>query len=192
MKRILFSCSLLVLLFMASDCFAHKITVFGYVDQNLVKTESTFSGGRVAKGCTLSIDGADGLKLIGKTNADGMLDFPIPAQKEGFDLVVVCGDGHRGSWRIEAEEFIDFPESAGVSKPIDPILSVVDVAPPQATGDLRLILREELAAELGPIKRQLAELKQDTVSLADVVGGLGYFLGLAGLASYMRYRKSGK
>lgn len=183
---------ILCIFFMASDCFAHKITVFGYVDQGLVKTESMFSGGRVAQNCTLSITGDAGPILIGKTDEKGLLDFPISGQKDGFDLVVVCGDGHRGSWRIEANEFLEVPELVKVSSEQEQAVSVpTSVTTPENT-DLRQMIREELSAELGPIKRQLAMLKQDKVSIADIMGGLGYFLGLAGLASYMRYRRHGK
>ena len=167
-----------------ADCLAHKITVFAYVDQNMVKTESKFSGGRAAQHCQLSRITGGASVLIGETDEQGMFDFPVPTPKEGFELIVTCGDGHQGKWRIEADELlgtVSTPSHTEVSPPSSPL--------PSATSDIRLILREELATELGSIKRQLAELQQDKVSFADIMGGLGYFLGLAGLASYMRFRK---
>jgi nickel transport protein len=177
---------------MVSTCFGHKITVFGYVDGDMIKTESTFSGGRVARNCKLSMARGSDTVLIGETNDKGMLDFPVPQEREGFDLIVVCGDGHRGTWRIESEEFLDLPDSSPKAIPAQSVESVSGTRVTQTDTDLRQMFRQELAAELSPIKRQLAELRKDSVSLADIMGGLGYILGLAGLASYMRYRKHGK
>ena len=175
--------------FSLTDCFGHKMSIFAYVDQGLVKTESKFSGGRAAKGCQLSMVKGAATIAIGQTDESGFFNFPVPEQKESFDLVVTCGDGHRGEWRVEADELHGVPvvDSTSFSKAVQP-----QVNPVQTDQDIRLIIREELGAELGPIRRQLAELKQDKISFTDIMGGFGYFLGLAGLASYMRFRKEGK
>lgn len=182
-------CFLVLFLVMLSgaECAAHKITVFGYVDQGMVKTESTFSGGRVAKHCQLSVLNDGEPVLMGSTDDNGMLDFPVPEEQVGFEIIVSCGDGHRGAWRIEAEELGAPPVAS--SHTDSPPAERVTVP---GAEDLRRIVREELAAELGPIKHQLGQLKQGSVSLADIMGGLGYFLGLAGLASYMRFRRDGR
>lgn len=175
---------LLAVFCVSGTCLAHKITLFGYVDQGMVKTEATFSGGRAAMHCQLSMITDTEPSFIGETDESGMLDFPIPQEKTGFDLIVTCGDGHRGTWRIEASEL------GGSSSNVTPEHGPpVVITPSTEAVNLRSVIREELQAELGPIKRQLAELKQDTITLADIMGGLGYFLGLAGLASYMRFRK---
>jgi len=178
---------LLASLFMVGTCLAHNITLFGYVDEGMVKTEAKFSGGRAAKHCQVSMITSTAPEFVGETDDAGMLNFPVPAEIKGFDLVVTCGDGHRGTWRIEAEEL---PGTSPVEQQQHSHLEV-SLSPPE-TAPLRLLIREELARELGPIKRQLAELKRDTVTLADIMGGLGYFFGLAGLASYMRFRKDRK
>lgn len=192
-NSLVFCIGISALFLFSSSCFAHKINVFGYVEQGMVKTESMFSGGRVAQNCTLSIDSGSGTPVfIGKTDERGLLDFPVPGQVNGFDLLVVCGDGHRGTWRIEAEEFIETGATPSGDAPVPDAVSVSTTVPVTVPSDFRRILREELAAELGPVKRQLAKLRQDKISLADIMGGLGYFLGLAGLASYMRFRKCGK
>lgn len=174
---------------LVTDCFAHKITIFAYVDQGLVKTESKFSGGRPAKGCQISIVKGSSPVAVGQTDEKGLFNFPVPEAKKGLDLIVTCGDGHRGQWRVEADELQNLPVVSGQSQVETVPVQVNEV---QNDQDIRLLLREELGAELGPIKRQLAELKQDSVSFTDIVGGLGYILGLAGLISYMRFRREGK
>lgn len=182
----MFSLVLLLVLLFGTECSAHKITVFGYVDQSMVKTESKFSGGRPAKGCQLTVLTGTSPVIVGHTDEKGRLDFPVPEQHIGFDILVSCGEGHQGKWRIDTEELGGFPETPSSTG------SPQKVTLPAQDSALQLMIRAELAAALGPIKHQLAELKQDSVSLADIMGGLGYFLGLAGLASYMRFRRDGK
>ncbi len=183
----MFSLVLLLVLLFGTECLAHKITVFGYVDQAMVKTESKFSGGRPAKGCQLTVLTGTSPVIVGRTDEKGRLDFPVPEQPIGFDILVSCGEGHQGKWRIDTEELGRPPAT-----PISTGSPQKKVTLPVQDSALQLMIRAELAAELGPIKHQLAELKQDSVSLADIMGGLGYFLGLAGLASYMRFRRDGK
>ena len=46
-----------------------------------------------------------------------------------------------------------------------------------------------LDSRLSPVKRQLAEMRTDEPGLREIVGGMGWFVGLAGLALYFRSRR---
>ena len=46
-----------------------------------------------------------------------------------------------------------------------------------------------LDSRLSPVKRQLAEMRTDEPGLREIVGGMGWFVGLAGLALYFRSRQ---
>jgi nickel transport protein len=49
-----------------------------------------------------------------------------------------------------------------------------------------------LDRKLAPIRAMLARMEADRgIGVQDVVGGLGWILGLVGLAAWMRYRKQG-
>jgi nickel transport protein len=70
------------------------------------------------------------------------------------------------------------------------------VAAPAALTDERLrnVVREEvdaaLAARLSPLTRMLASRqREEGVRLTDVIGGIGYILGLAGLYAYFAGRR---
>ena len=50
------------------------------------------------------------------------------------------------------------------------------------------MLEELLDQKLAPIKRSLAESKQEKPDFQDIMGGIGYLLGLAGLVAWLRNR----
>lgn len=58
-----------------------------------------------------------------------------------------------------------------------------------ATDELRTIVEEALEKKLAPIRRQLAEESQRGPSMQDIIGGIGYIIGLAGIAAFMAARR---
>lgn len=49
-------------------------------------------------------------------------------------------------------------------------------------------LEKALDKKLAPIQRTLAEMQEQKVRMTDVLGGLGYIFGLAGVAAYVKAR----
>ncbi|MCG8531624.1 MAG: hypothetical protein MI749_13310 [Desulfovibrionales bacterium] len=62
--------------------------------------------------------------------------------------------------------------------------------------EIRAIVAAVVENEIRPLKAQLAKLNAQLVNpqptIRDIFGGIGYILGLLGLAAYIRYRKSTK
>jgi nickel transport protein len=48
------------------------------------------------------------------------------------------------------------------------------------------VIEKALDKKLAPIMRMLAEMQEPKVRLTDVLGGLGYIFGLAGVAAYFK------
>ena len=87
----------------------------------------------------------------------------------------------------------------------EPILSseqqsVGEVAPASmttkhSTSDeelIRRVVEEVLDKKLSPLKRMLVESKNQGPSLQDILGGIGYIFGLAGIITYFKSRKGEK
>jgi nickel transport protein len=55
--------------------------------------------------------------------------------------------------------------------------------------DLQLAIEAALDKKLKPIMKMLAESRQSGPSIRDVLGGIGYILGLVGLATFVQYRR---
>lgn len=72
----------------------------------------------------------------------------------------------------------------GVSIAIEEIRASVDAALEAQDARFNALLESRLA----PLRRQLAEMRQDGPGLREIVGGMGWLVGLAGIALYLRSR----
>lgn len=175
------------LFFLPLHVQAHKIHVFAWVSGDTVTVESNFSGNRpLVRGNVTVKDNQSGTVILqGTGDEKGVFTFTVPShvKKEGTDiLIVVSGsEGHQSEWLIPAAEFLS---DQTVSKPTTPA-RLNDT-------ELKQIIEEVLARELAPIKRSLAESKQDKPGFRDIMGGIGYLLGLAGLIAWLRNRPKTK
>ena len=81
-------------------------------------------------------------------------------------------------------------KAAAEASPIDPAAletGLQDLAKIETL--LRAIVSEELQKQLSPIRRSLAEQNKDeTPRLRDIIGGIGWLLGLGALAQWLRQR----
>ena len=183
-------------------CLAHKVRIFAWQEGDTIITESKFSGGRVAQDATVSvIDIADGQTLLtGKTDTDGIFKFAMP-KTAGPELQIIVdgGDGHKNSWDFTLEgsaatsDSIIAPAVANATSPA-PLTAGAEQSkgpslPAITAVELNQIIDAALDKKLAPIKRTLAENSEKGPSLQDILGGIGYILGLTGIAAYMQARK---
>lgn len=164
---------------------AHKVSVFAWVEGETVHTESKFSGGKKVKDGKIEVfDHRDQKVLDGVTDAHGYFAFPVNRSAKTLKVVLTAGMGHSNHWKITAQE-LGYEET-------DP--PVQAAPPPQASNEkiltdcdaIEKIVERAVEKKLAPIKAQLAE---QAWGLRDLVAGIGYILGLMGLASYMHHRK---
>jgi nickel transport protein len=189
---------LMVLLpLMAVPVSAHKVNVFAWVEEDTVHTQSKFSGGKKVKGGKIIVYDAKGNRLLeGKTNDRGEFSFKAP-KMTAMKIVLEAGMGHKGEWMIPEEEIRGMASDQGQT--VELRKNVTDEAektalPVSTSGltvdDIRLAVEKALDQKLTPVIKMLAESQQrDNISLTDVVGGIGYILGLLGLGTYVHYRK---
>lgn len=179
----------LCLAFCPALALAHSMHVFAYIDGETIKGESAYGDGSPVSGAALEVHDCDG-RLVGraKTSAEGSFSLPLKQGRPPLEVQIKDGGGHACSYTLEPETSSQ-EASAGVatetsdSTPPDPGPSMAEPAPQE---DVALMLRRELA----PIKAQLARLaSRRTIGLAEVVGGLGWIIGLAGLAMWFKSRK---
>lgn len=170
---------------------AHKVRVFAWEDSGMIVTESQFNGGRPAKNAVISvIDTTTGQQLLsGTTNGDGLFSFPTPADAgSAIEIIVDGGDGHKNSWIFNPEE----ETNSGDSKVHSLQQATEPLTLPNLTvsrEELQQIIEVALDKKLAPIKRTLAENADHKPTLQDILGGIGYIFGLAGIAAYFQSRK---
>ena len=181
------------LLFAPVRALAHKVTVFAWVEGDTVHTESKFSGGRVAKEARIEVYDAAGQKLLeGTTDDQGHFAFK-PPRPEALRIVLIAGAGHQNEWRVAAEEFTDAPAPPAPAAP-------AAASPPPSTdpaaggtltltpGEFQTMIDQALDRKLAPIMHHLVALDKGP-SVSDILGGIGYIIGLVGLGAYLQSRR---
>ncbi len=192
---------LMALLIMSDYAFAHKVTVFAWIEGDMVYGECKFSGGKRVKNAPILVFDTNGKKLLEtKTNENGEFSFK-PNQKTDMKIVLKAGAGHRGEWALKASEFEDAdnmkPNKAkpDKEKPADKNISLSRVkqampSPCLARKDMEKMIEKSLDKKLKPVIRKLNEALDPNhdPGMSDIFGGLGYILGLVGVGAYFNFR----
>jgi nickel transport protein len=174
----------------ADPALAHKLKVFALVDGDHIAGYAYFVGGAKATGATITVTDADGNALARLVpDAEGTFRY-TPRDRIDHVIVADSGDGHLARWTLRADTL---PAGLGATPPTDPAPAPSAQLPPVpelAQPDPSAVVSEEtiaawveqsVARQLRPLREQL-EAHDARVRLQDVLGGIGYIVGLAGLA----------
>ena len=137
----------------------------------------------------------------------------------GVRIVIKAGEGHQNEWTMDAAELASVqpaaPASAAsptASSALAPAAVAAGTAPaansgPQAqpspkaektspqpaanisAAELQSIVNAALDVKLGPIRRELAEMRVARPGFSEIFGGIGWLVGLAGIALYFKGRR---
>jgi len=197
-KKLYFIAYFLVTSFLFSgSALAHRVTIFAWLEGDTVYTESKFSGGRKVKEGRIIVYDQDGNRLLeGDTDKEGKFSFKAPG-KTTLKIVLQAGMGHRAEWILSEDEIegidgIEIEASATDShteKGFDKISRQVPGAA-ISQEDVQQAVEKALDKKLKPIIKMLADFRTSSPSLKDILGGIGYILGLVGIAAYIHTRKS--
>ncbi|XCN74363.1 MAG: cobalamin biosynthesis protein CbiL [Candidatus Electrothrix aestuarii] len=196
-NNILFSLTILsaILFLSPNTTLAHKVRVFAYGEGNAIVGETAFSGGRKPKNADIIVeDAASGKQLFSsRTDEQGLFRFTIPneAQNKHLDLriIVQAGDGHRGEWLLEAADYLSAAPETPIVPAATPAAGAETSIPLQ---QMQQVMQETIDRELAPVKRMLAQSSEHGPTLQDILGGIGYILGLAGIAAYFKAQQKNK
>lgn len=186
----------------AGPALAHNVTVFAWVDGDTVRVETKFSGGRAAKESPIRVLDATGAEVLsGVTAEDGTFSFPLPPRERtagGLTLELQAGMGHRAEWTIRPEELGPAAPAGTESVPAPAPGMMAGMAPgpgpgltpDQLSGQITAAVEKALDRKLGPVLKSLAESRQEQgARVSDIVAGIGYILGLAGMYLYALTRR---
>lgn len=197
---------LLVLVVFSTPALAHRVLVFAYAEGDTIHTESKFIPDTpVRQGKILVLDAKSGKELLtGLTDDKGKFSFQVPAEaaaeKMNLKIVTEAAMGHRGEWLLKADSYLPGAITAAGSTP-SPVAAPVPAAPPTSAATpeakaagldqqaLEAALNKVLERQLAPVKEMLTELTVHRTSLTDIIGGLGWIMGLFGLWAYFAGKK---
>lgn len=177
----------------AAPAHAHKVMVFGYLEGGQVRLEGYFADGKKAEDSLVEVFDTEGRKLLeGKTDGKGMFSFEMPNVPE-VKIVLSASMGHRAECTVRRDASPRRGTADGA--PVAAVAGKPGPAPPAANSPavgedrIRAIVSEELDRKIAPLAREMALLGQAGPSFRDVVGGIGYIAGIAGLLMYFRSRR---
>ena len=192
------SIGLVLVVLLSSTALAHKVNLFAYAEDGMVHTESYFSDGRKVMNSTVEIFDARNNKLLltGKTDKNGEFSFKIP-QATGLRIVLTASMGHKDEYLLSEGEVKD---AMGMVKPSDEPLpgsaekEEEQKSPKRLTqtynNQLEAIIEQVVEKKTAPIIKKLIKIEEQMQkpSVQDILGGVGYILGLMGIGIYFRYK----
>jgi nickel transport protein len=181
--------ALLVALSATTPALAHKVVVFATVDADTIQGEAYFRGGDPLRAAKVTVVGPD-RNPLGETVTDeeGRFTFPVRSRMS-HTLIVDAGEGHGQEYTIPVDELPgNLPNDPSASQPANPDPTTTrDLKPELAPAPVE---KKSLGAQVDADGKQVAALRKDLDHyknerrLQDVLGGVGYILGLMGLAFY--------
>ncbi len=178
------------LLFFAPEARAHRVYLFAWEEGAQVCSESYFSKNAKIQDAPVEVLDAEGKILAsGRTDAKGLFCFPRPGDA-ALSIVVDAGQGHRGEYSLPAKSSASLPVA-----PSSPPHVAAPVVEMPANDALRAIVREELERSLPPLighslNKYAVQQREREPGPREIVGGLGWLAGLAGLALWWRSRRA--
>ena len=185
----------LIIIMINISAFAHKVNIFAYVEGGKIYTESYFNDGKKCIESKIEVFDNQGNKLLeGLTDKEGMFSFKIPPEDviDGdLKLVLTASMGHRAEYIIRADELGDI-KGLIEEKIEEPVSSVSPEVSSFDLKEIQSLIEDTLDEKLEPIMREMREIKksqEDRISPTEIIGGIGYIIGIFGIIAYFLSRK---
>ena len=200
MHEFMKSCVLVFCLciFISTPAVAHKVKVFALAEGKTISGYVYFPGGARAGDATVEIFGPNGSPLgTVQTNKNGEFVFDAEIRCD-HTIIADFGEGHRAEYLIPAEDLPDsLPtqkmEHQEQKKPAQTTLAPESSVPEDkndpkiglAESELKKIVEKAIIKNIRPLREQV-EKYEEKVRLHDILGGIGYIMGVMGLLCYLK------
>jgi nickel transport protein len=189
--------ALIVLLLFPASAFAHKLYIYPEsIEGGTIHGRAYFPGDLPAQHIEVIVRNASGREL-GRTTTDDKGKFTVPArQREDLVLVAETPDGHTGTYTIHAAELPDKASAGSTAsengEQAQPSPAVPSSMPAKSTTkeiEVAAIRDQltELDSQIKMLRRQVSDA-EERLRFRDILGGIGFIVGLAGVAYYMKAR----
>ncbi|MBD3326897.1 hypothetical protein GF339_20095 [candidate division KSB3 bacterium] len=185
---------------------AHKVKMFAAAEGNVITGYVYYTTGGNPKDAHVGVQDTAGNPLA-EVTADENGEFTFTAEyKRDYVFVLELADGHRTTFTLTAEELPDtlpaVPDALPVpantketSTPAEPTpMPVAQTVPSQAPSpsialeELEPMIEKAVSKQIRPLREQL-ERYEEKIRLHDILGGIGYILGLMGLGYFLGARR---
>lgn len=206
----------LAVILCASQSFAHRINIFALVEADQIRVECKFSKKSPAQNSPVTIlDKASGKQLALKNTDDqGIALFPVTAEMksapQGLIAHINAGEGHENDFEIEKSELDGASASSGTeadpapaetaasepAKPADPSVSAAssvqipsDSVAAMSRQELEKLISAVVDRRVTPLRVMIASQVEKGPGITEILGGIGWILGIFGTAALCLSRR---
>jgi nickel transport protein len=186
----------------SASAAAHKLKVFAAAEGARIQGSAYFAGRAGAGGARVEVRDAQGRVLADLTpDAQGRFAYMATAPVDHL-ILARTGDGHQASWTIRGAELAGVFASA-IPPRVEPVspaapgqaVTSATATPPVPVAGLDpaavAACEAAVARQVRPLREAL-EAAQDRARLHDILGGIGYILGISGLGLWWGARRQGR
>lgn len=172
------------------SAYAHKVFIYAWHDGDTIYTESYFGAKRKVKDGMIRVFDLSGKKLLeGRTNEQGEFSFKCP-QKTDLRIVLEASMGHKNECILKAEELSGAPSAGTEAVNADSEKTESITSTSTDTEQIRAVVEQVLDSRLTAIKKELAAIRNERYTgITEIIGGIGYIVGIMGLIMYLKSRK---
>lgn len=188
-------------LFSGGLAAAHKIKCFAAADGDVVAGYAWLAGGARPRDVPFRVYDPEGKLLFeGTTDSQGEFSF-TPTRSCDHRVEVEAGPGHLAQFLVKAADLpaglgpVDNSSSPSTAKAQSSMAGEVDPAEtsetktsPAVGPDWDVLISRAVSREIAPLRRELAEFKEKR-RWQDIIAGVGYLVGLAGVAGFFLSRR---
>ena len=180
------------LLLLTPLAWGHGVELFATVEGNQIHGSVRYADHTPVDDAPVRAYAPDGAMIAEtRTGPDGRFTLPV-TQHTDYRIVGDAGEGHLGEHTVRAAEL---PLTAETANSPEAIGSDDVVSSPSHTmhelvhDDLDARIEQAVARQVAPLRQQLFDYEH-TLRLRDILGGIGYVFGLAGVVAMLKRRKS--
>jgi nickel transport protein len=184
----------LALLFLApAPALAHKLNIYAQSQGAAIVGRVYFPGDLPARQTEVIARDRSGHEMA-RTKTDDLGNFTFPAtMKTDYQITAETPDGHSASYALSAAELPDGLPADASEPSKQPHASVKQSDPRDAASNGHA--SSSLYDQVDALRKQIQALRiqfdqsEQRTRVRDVLGGIGYILGLAGLGFYFKARQ---
>lgn len=179
----------------AGQASAHKVNIYAYEEGGKIHTESYFVDGTPARDSRVTAYDKNGKVVAeGRTNDDGVFVFSVEHPGD-LRIVLEASMGHRNEILLPAADTVSGGAEPMPEQGKNALVANDSGAPGAASApqgpSLDKAIDRVLARRLGPIQESIINIQRamERPSLSQILGGLGYIIGIAGAFLWGMSRK---
>ncbi|MCX7913462.1 MAG: hypothetical protein N2511_02615 [Thermodesulfovibrionales bacterium] len=180
------------------ELFAHRVNIYAYMDSDSIKVEGYFSDGSKCKNCEIEVFDRLTNKIIitGKTDNDGLFSFKKSNVDSQFlKIILKAGVGHRAFFEMNLKE------SPKTEKGSENIASdqnkrfdhnkLRDIKC-LTQQEVETIINEAVDKKIHIFTEQVVHLQKkiDRRGTIEIIGGIGYIIGVLAVIMYLKSKKT--